>query len=218
MCDPVVMAGVMVVQAHQAQEAQMAAARATNKAFEDNQKLQNDAYTKDMEAFWNEEVAIQRQMYQNAEDAADAKIDMLIEDQARRAQLTTANLESGALGASSNRTLAVLRRQMADRAFDLDQSYQRGVEALQAEGKALKLDKVQRRYSAMGAINSMQRDPGLSSADRAMGLFAAGASGYSMGKDLQSAGPKDITSVPQRSYKGRRGIRGGRSFSGAKLQ
>ena len=70
----------------------------------------------------------------------------------------------------------------------------------------------------MGAINSMQRDPGLSSADRAMGLFAAGASGYAMGKDLQSAGAKDITSVPQRSYKGRRGIRGGRSFSGAKLQ
>ena len=36
-----------------------------------------------MEAFWDEEVAIQTQMYQNAEDAADAKIDMLIENQAR---------------------------------------------------------------------------------------------------------------------------------------
>ena len=195
MCDPFVMAGVMVVQANQAQEAQMAAARATNQAFEDNQKLQNDAYTKDMEAFWDEEVAIQRQMYQNAEDAADAKIDMLIEDQARRAQLTTANLESGALGASSNRTLAVLRRQMADRSFDLDEAYQRGIVALKGEGDALKRDKVQRRYSAMGAINSMQRDPGLSSTDRALGLFSAGASGYAMGKELMPTGAKDITAT-----------------------
>jgi len=211
MCDPFVMAGVMVVQANQAQEAQMAAARATNKAFEDNQKLQNDAYTKDMEAFWDEEVAIQRQMYQNAEDAADAKIDMLIEDQARRAQLTTANLESGALGASSNRTLAVLRRQMADRSFDLDEAYQRGIVALKGEGDALKRDKVQRRYSAMGAINSMQRDPGLSSTDRALGLFSAGASGYAMGKELQPTGAKDITT------KGLSSSSSSRKYSGVKV-
>lgn len=209
MCDPVVMAGVMIVQANQAQEAQMAAARATNKAFEDNQKLQNDAYTKDMEAFWDEEVAIQRQMYQNAEDAADAKIDMLIEDQARRAQLTTANLESGALGASSNRTLAVLRRQMADRSFDLDEAYQRGIVALKGEGDALKRDKVQRRYSAMGAINSMQRDPGLSSTDRALGLFSAGASGYAMGKELMPTGAKVTTKT------GMKGPRKSTSLSGS---
>ena len=73
---PFVIAGLMVASAYQQQQAAMAQAEATNEAFEKNQALQNEAYTKDMEAFWDEEVAIQQQAYQNAEDAADAKIDM----------------------------------------------------------------------------------------------------------------------------------------------
>ena len=76
---------------------------------------------------------------------------------------------------------------MADRSFDLDQQLQRGVVALKGESKALQRDKLQRRYSAMGAINSMQRDPGLSTTDRILGLASAGVSGYSMGQSF--AGP-----------------------------
>ena len=183
---PFVMAGLMVASAHQQQEAAMAQAEATNAAFEKNQALQNEAYTKDLEAFWDEEVAIQQQAYQNAEDAADAKIDMLIENQQLEASLSQANAE-GTGGQSSSRAFNIIRRQMADRSFDLDQQLQRGVVALKGESKALQRDKLQRRYSAMGAINSMQRDPGLSTTDRILGLTSAGVSGYAMGQ--QFAGP-----------------------------
>ena len=183
MCEPVSigMASLAVLGAYQSQEAAMKRAEATNEAFERNQALQNEAYTKDMEAFWDEEVAIQQQAYQNAEDAADAKIDMLIESQEQKSSLTMANLASGASGASPSRGLNILRRQLANRSFDLDQQFQRGVANLKGERKALQRDKLQRRYSAMGAINSMQRDPGLSTTDRILGLAGAGMKGYSMG-------------------------------------
>ena len=182
---PFVMAGLTVASAIQSQQAAMAQAEATNDAFEKNQD-QNEAYTKDMEAFWDEEVAIQQQAYQNAEDAADAKIDMLIENQQLEASLSQANAE-GTGGQSSSRAFNIIRRQMANRSFDLDQQFQRGVTALKGESKALQRDKLQRRYSAMGAINSMQRDPGLSTTDRILGLASAGVSGYAMGQ--QFAGP-----------------------------
>ena len=184
MCDPVAgpMAALMVIQAYQSQESAMASAQATNDAFSANQALQNEAYTKDMEAFWGEEIAIQKQAYQNAEDAADAKIEMLIQGQEASASLKMANLESGASGASPSRALHILRRDMANRWYDLDEQFQRGITNLKGESKALQHDKIARRYSAMGQINSMQRDPGLSSSERMLGYIGAGAQGYAMGK------------------------------------
>ena len=184
MCDPVAgpMAAVMVIQAYQSQQSAMASAEATNDAFSANQALQNEAYTKDMEAFWGEEIAIQKQAYQNAEDAADAKIEMLIQGQEASASLKMANLESGASGASPSRALHILRRDMANRWYDLDEQFQRGITNLKGERKALQHDKIARRYSAMGQINSMQRDPGLTGPERMLGYIGAGAQGYAMGK------------------------------------
>jgi hypothetical protein len=184
MCDPVAgpMAALMVIQAYQSQQSAMASAEATNDAFSANQALQNEAYTKDMEAFWGEEIAIQKQAYQNAEDAADAKIDMLIQGQEASASLKMANLESGASGASPSRALHILRRDMANRWYDLDEQFQRGITNLKGERKALQHDKIARRYSAMGQINSMQRDPGLTGPERMLGYIGAGAQGYAMGK------------------------------------
>ena len=184
MCDPVAgpMAALMVIQAYQSQQSAMASAEATNDAFSANQALQNEAYTKDMEAFWGEEIAIQKQAYQNAEDAADAKIEMLIQGQEASASLKMANLESGASGASPDRALHILRRDMANRWYDLDEQFQRGITNLKGERKALQHDKIARRYSAMGQINSMQRDPGLTGPERMLGYIGAGAQGYAMGK------------------------------------
>jgi len=201
MCDPTggfITAGLMVMSAHQQQQAAMAQAQATNDAFEKNQALQNEAYTKDMEAFWDEEVAIQKQAYQNAEDAADAKIDMLIERQQMEASLSIANAE-GVGGQSSSRAFNVLRRQMANRSFDLDQQFQRGVTALKGERKALQRDKLQRRYSAMGQINSLQRDPGLSTTDRILGLAGAGMKGYSIGSQY-GADPAKTPTTTSRTF------------------
>ena len=199
MCDPTggfITAGLMVMSAHQQQQAAMAQAQATNEAFEKNQALQNEAYTKDMEAFWNEEVAIQQQAYQNAEDAADAKIDLLIEKQQLESSLSQANAE-GTGGQSSSRSFGILRRQMANRGFDLDQQFQRGVASLKGESKALQRDKLQRRYSAMGQINSLQRDPGLSTTDRILGYASAGVSGYAMGQQFAGPSAKAPGKIPK---------------------
>ena len=209
MCEPVSigMASLEVLGAYQSQEAAMKRAEATNEAFERNQALQNEAYTKDMEAFWDEEIAIQQQAYQNAEDAADAKIDMLIESQEQKSSLTMANLASGASGASPSRGLNILRRQLANRSFDLDQQFQRGVASLKGERKALQRDKLQRRYSAMGQINSMERDPGLSQTDRILGLTSAGVSGYAAGQQFsgpsaKAPGGSTGATTPTRKYSG----------------
>ena len=189
---PFVMAGLAIMGEIKSQEARMEQAQATNDAFEANQKLQNEAYTKDMEAFWNEEIAIQQQAYQNAEDAADAKIDMMIDDQARQAQLTQA-VSEGTGGQSTSRSFNIIRREMANRGFDLDKHFQRGVASLKGEVKGLQRDKIQRRYSAIGQINSMQRDPGLSSGDRMMGYFSQGMQGYMAGKQFAGTPAKDPT-------------------------
>ena len=81
MCDPVSgsMAFLSVMQVQQQQQAADAEANAVNNAFRENNEMQNDAYNKDMEAFWDEEVNIQEEMYDNAEDAAEASLAMKIQ-------------------------------------------------------------------------------------------------------------------------------------------
>ena len=184
MCDPTggfLTAGIMIMQAHQQQEAAMKQAQATNDAFEKNNQLQNEAYTKDMEMYWNEEIALQQQMHQNAEDAVDARLDAMIEAQEQRSSLVVANLESLGGCQSPDRQLGLLRRQMSNRLQDIDDQFQRGAAALKGESQSLQHDKVARRYSAIGSINSMQRDPGLTSNERWIGAMGAGVKGYSMG-------------------------------------
>ena len=183
MCDPVMgtMAVISVLSAHQQQEAAMAQAEAQNDAFVENQALQNEAYTKDMEMYWDEEINIQKQAYQNAEDAVEAKLDMMIQKQEQTASLQMANYEAVGGGQSPDRQLGLLRRQLANDTQDLDQQYQRGVRALKGESKKLQNDKIGRRNNARGAINSMQRNPGMTAVQRQVGLFGAGASGAAAG-------------------------------------
>ena len=117
---------------------------------------------------------------------------MIIENQAREAQLTQA-VPEGTGGQSTSRSFNIIRREMANRGFDLDQHFQRGVASLKGELKGLQRDKIQRRYSAMGQINSMQRDPGLSSGDRMMGYFSQGMQGYMAGKEFAGTPSKAPT-------------------------
>ena len=76
MCEPVSasMAVLAMVQTQQQQQAAVQEANEVNRQFEENNRMQTDAYNKDMEAYWDEEVNIQEEMYENAEDAADAKL------------------------------------------------------------------------------------------------------------------------------------------------
>ena len=81
MCEPVsaTMAALAVMQTYQSQEAAEKQAQAQNDMYEQNQALQNEAYAKDMEAFYDKEVDMKLQDFKDAESAADAKLELQIE-------------------------------------------------------------------------------------------------------------------------------------------
>ena len=80
MCDLVggTMAAISIYGAYKGMEAEQEKGKAKNKAAVQSAALQNEAYTHDMSQYHGENVAIQIQKYQNAEDAADAKLDLAI--------------------------------------------------------------------------------------------------------------------------------------------
>ena len=219
MCDPTMgfaTAAIMIMQAKSQQDAAMAQAEATNEAFEKNNQLQNEAYTKDMEMYWNEELALQQQMHQNAEDAVEAKLDSMIEAQEQRSSLVVANLESLGGGQSPDRQLGLLRRQMSNRLQDIDDQFQRGAASLKGEAKVVQHDKTSRRYSAIGQINSMQRDPGLTSHERWIGMAGAGIKGYSMGSSGgKTKDPRTVSYKPTATQSGARQTAMSNIYSGA---
>jgi len=188
MCDPVSgsMAFLSVMQVQQQQQAADAEANAVNNAFRENNEMQIDAYNKDMEAFWDEEVNIQEEMYDNAEDAAEASLAMKIQQKSDVSSMLVANAETTAGGGGTPQALlGNLRRSQLNTAMDLDENFQRGVVALGGELSALQRDKVARRNQAIGAINSAPRASYQSKESKFLALGMAGASGYVQGQAMQ---------------------------------
>lgn len=187
MCDPVsgAMAFMAVMQTQQQQVAAEKEARAINNAFEENNEMQNEAYNKDMEAYWDEEVAIQEQMFANAEDAADAKLDMQIQQKQDVSSMIAANAESTGGGQTPQALLGNLRRSQLNTARDLDEEYQRGVVALEGEIGGLQRDKAVRYNQAIGAINSAPRASYQSRESKLLALGMAGGSAYVQGQAMQ---------------------------------
>jgi hypothetical protein len=188
MCDPVsgAMAFLSVMQVQQQQEAAVKEANAVNDAFRENNEMQNEAYNKDMEAFWDEEVNIQEEMYDNAEEAAEASLAMKIQQKSDVSSMLVANAETTAGGGGTPQALlGNLRRSQLNTAMDLDDNFQRGVVALGGELSALQRDKVARRNQAIGAINSAPRASYQSQESKFIALGMAGASAYVQGQAIQ---------------------------------
>ena len=203
MCDPVAapMAILGVIQAQQANQAAMAQAQAQNEAFEANQELQNEAYAKDMEAFWNKELDIKMQGFKNAEDAADAKLEAQIEAQQAFSSMRMANMEMGS-GKSGLRSMAVLRRQMANRTMDIDDQLANAQFGLRRDIESIKFDKIARRNSARGQINSVSRAQYPDSATRSLALITSGLGGAAKGRSMYNSlgkSPGTGTTLDQRS-------------------
>ena len=185
MCDPVVAGGLMVMQAYQAQEAAERQAQAQNDMYEQNQALQNEAYAKDMEAFYDKEVDMKLQDFKDAESAADAKLELQIEASQSMAAMKMANLSS-APGQSAGRSTSVLRRQLANKAFDIDDQLASQQLSSRRDFKALEFDKIRRHNSAIGSINSVAKAEYQDASSRMLGLATAGFGGYAMGKNLMA--------------------------------
>ena len=187
MCEPVSasMAVLAMVQTQQQQQAAVQEANEVNRQFEENNRMQTEAYNKDMEAYWDEEVNIQEEMFDNAEDAADAKLEMRIMQQQDASSMMVANAETSGGGATPQALLGNLRRSQLNSAMDLDETYQRGVVALGGEISALQRDKTARRNQAIGAINSAPRAGYQSEGSKMFAIGMAGASAYVGGQAMQ---------------------------------
>ena len=160
MCDPVsgAMAAMSVLQVQQQQEAAVQQANSVNDAFRENNQMQIDAYNKDMEAYWDEELKIQEAMHDSAEDAAEAGLALKIQQKSDMSSLLIANAEQTAGGGGSpTALLGNLRRSQLNSARDLDEEFQAGVVALGGEKEALQRDKTARLNQCIGAINSAPR-------------------------------------------------------------
>ena len=208
MCDPVsgTLAALSVMQAYQGQEAAEKQAQAQNEMYEQNQALQNEAYAKDMEAFYDKEVDMKLQDFKDAEAAADAKLELQIEASQSMAAMKMANMSSAA-GQSAGRSVSVLRRQLANKAFDIDDQLASQQFATRRDMKAMQFDKIRRHNSAVGSINSVAKADYADANSRTLGLITSGFSGYAMGQSMQagptpSTGTPSPSSVPSRKYRG----------------
>ena len=208
MCDPVAgpMAAIAIMQTYQQQEAAERQAEAQNKRYSQNQALQNEAYAKDMEAFYDKEVDMKLQDFKSAEDAADAKLDQQIEAQQAQASLRMANISS-ASGQSAGRSVAVLSRQLSEQAFDIDDQLRDQQFGTRRDMKSMQYDKIARHNSAVGAINSVAVAAYSSAADRQLGLITSGLGGYATGKSMMAGsktpgtGSTGSTGIPASSSK-----------------
>ena len=187
MCEPVsaTMAALAVMQTYQSQEAAEKQAQAQNDMYEQNQALQNEAYAKDMEAFYDKEVDMKLQDFKDAESAADAKLELQIEASQSMAAMKMANMSSAA-GQSAGRSTSVLRRQLANKAFDIDDQLASQQFATRRDMKAMQFDKSRRHNSAVGSINSVAKAEYQDAGSRALGLITSGFSGYAMGQKMMA--------------------------------
>ena len=185
MCEPVsaTMAALAVMQTYQSQEAAEKQAQAQNDMYEQNQALQNEAYAKDMEAFYDKEVDMKLQDFKDAEAAADAKLELQIEASQSMAAMKMANMSS-AVGQSAGRSVSVLRRQLANKAFDIDDQLASQQFATRRDMKAMQFDKIRRHNSAVGSINSVAKADYQDAGSRALGLITSGFGGYATGKKM----------------------------------
>ena len=187
MCEPVsaTMAALAVMQTYQSQEAAEKQAQAQNEMYEQNQALQNEAYAKDMEAFYDKEVDMKLQDFKDAEAAADAKLELQIEASQSMAAMKMANMSSAA-GQSAGRSVSVLRRQLANKAFDIDDQLASQQFATRRDMKAMQFDKIRRHNSAVGSINSVAKADYQDAGSRALGLITSGFGGYATGKQMMA--------------------------------
>ena len=221
MCEPMsVMAGLAVVSAYQQQEGAKKAAQAQNARYEQNQALQNEAYAKDMEAFYDKEVDMKLQDFDNAEDAADAKLDLQIEAGQAQAALRMANISSAA-GQSAGRSVAVLSRQLSEQAFDIDDQLRDQQFGTRRDMESMQYDKIARHNSAVGAINSVAIAEYSSAADRSLGLITAGLGGAAKGYSMKSPSTPGTGTTPlntrqtltQKGMRGSGGVGSGSIYS-----
>ena len=181
MCHPVLYAAVMVIGAHQQQEARMREAALLNEAAVENADNIDAAYMQDLASTWDQEVGLKQQAFQNAEEASNKVLATKVNHAKKQSMWNIATFSGGG-GSSFLRGFNDLKREESESLLGIDAHLNARFANLRREGKDITNARRQAYYNARYKIGSLTRDPGLTAQERTTGVFIAGAQGYSMGK------------------------------------
>ena len=187
MCHPAIYIGAALIQYQQAQQAEDLQIQAANTAADKNRELQTEAYFNDMGNIYAEKKLIEKEGYKSAEDAASAKLDMLVMAREDQARLVSQNSETIGGGQTADAILGNLRRHISNNSRDLEDNYQRGVTSRQHEVATLNRDRISRRMSFKSSLHSMPYQSYASAQERQLKAAGAAFQGY--------AGYKSYTKV-----------------------
>jgi hypothetical protein len=189
MCDPVSIGfmAMSMMQQQQAQQAQDAQVSAANAAANQNAVIAGEAYQHDMASAYSEEINIEKEGYKSAEDAASAKLDMLVMAREDQARLQSQNFETIGGGQTADAIMGNLRRHIANNTRDLEDNFQRGVTSRRQERGGITRDRISRRMQYKSALMSMPTQAYASANERFLNMAGAGVQGY--------AGYKSYTKV-----------------------
>jgi hypothetical protein len=189
MCHPVAFMAVSMIQAQQAQQAQDAQVSAANAAAQKNAEMQGEAYQHDMASAYSEEINIEKEGYKSAEDAASAKLDMLVMAREDQARLQAQNFETIGGGQTADAIMGNLRRHIANNVRDLEDNFQRGVTSRRQERGGITRDRISRRLQYKSALQSMPMQSYASGGARALKMGGAAFQGYSGYKSYTKVTP-----------------------------
>ena len=197
MCHPAAFMIAAVVQQQQAQQAEDAQVRAMNQAAEENAQRQTEAYQNDMASAYAEEINIEEEGFKSAEDAADAKLALLVEARETQASLRANNFETIGGGQTADAIIANHRRAVSNNSRDLEDNFQRGVTSRRKEREGIGRDRISRRMSYKSALNSMPTSGFASQGSRMLGIGGAAFQGYAAGKSYTKVTPSKSSTKPR---------------------
>ena len=197
MCHPVAFMAMSVAQQMQAQQAQDRQVSAANAAAQKNAEMQTEAYQHDMASAYSEEINIEKEGYKSAEDAASAKLDMLVMAREDQARLRSQNFETVGGGQTADAIMGNLRRHIANNSRDLEDNFQRGVTSRRKEREGIGRDRISRRMSYKSALNSMPTSGFASQGSRLMGMGGAAFQGYAAGQSYTKVAPSKSYTKPR---------------------
>ena len=200
MCHPAVFIGAALIQAQQAQQAQDAQVSAHNQAVAKNAEMQTEAYQHDMASAYSEEINIEKEGYKSAEDAASAKLDMLVMAREDQARLQSQNFETVGGGQTADAIMGNLRRHIANNVRDLEDNFQRGVTSRRQERGGITRDRISRRLQYKSALQSMPTQSYASADERGLKTAGAAFEGYAGYKSYTKVTPAADTKADKPWY------------------
>tara|TARA_R110002051_G_scaffold310972_1_gene384484 strand:- start:574 stop:1149 length:576 start_codon:yes stop_codon:yes gene_type:complete len=179
MCHPAAFMAVSLIQAQQAQQAQDQQVSAANAAAQKNAEMQTEAYQNDMASAYSEEINIEKEGFKSAEDAASAKLDMLVLAREDQSRLRAQNFETIGGGQTADAIMGNLRRHISNNVRDLEDNFQRGVTSRRQERGGITRDRISRRLQYKSSLHSMPTQSYASGGARALKMGGAALQGYS---------------------------------------